>query len=393
VIPEPVHLQILPLVLTVGVETEIRVVPSRAEDRLPAGEYACELQHRAQPGATRAVTAERSDDGRVRFRLVVEQPGELTVTLVFPCERRRGCGSIYAVEPDLGGLIPLRGDLHTHTWYSDGSCAPGELLQTAWGLGLDFVAVTDHDNWEGSREAVVAGRSLPVTVIPGEEVAFNRGHVVAVGVSSGVMDRRRSVDSEAEVAALAETLCEGGEEAGFASQYARALWATRTIRALGGLSILAHPFWVADGELHLDERIARRLYLDGEIDAVELLGDVDFEDNLRSIALHTEMAGAGVRMPVVGNSDTHGLYHTLGRYWTVAFATANEPDAVLDAVRRGRTVACVQLPGEQLRIYGPLRLVHYAYFLHRRYFPTQDRLHDTGDLEPVVVYRDAALGR
>ena len=70
----------------------------------------------------------------------------------------------------------------------------------------------------------------------------------------------------------------------------------------------------------------------------------------------------------------------------------HEPDAVLNAVRRTHCY-CVQLPGEQLRIYGPLRLVHYAYFLHRRYFPTQDRLHDTGDLEPVVVYRDAALGR
>ena len=217
------------LVLTVGVETEIRVVlvgGGSAAGR----EYACELQHRAQL-ERRVVTAERSDDGRCA---PVGGGAAASDGTPVPRETPARLWSIYAVEPDLGGLIPLRGDLHTHTWYSDGSCAPGELLQTAWGLGLDFVAVTDHDNWEGSREAVVAGRSLPVTVIPGEEVAFNRGHVVAVGVSSGVMDRRRSVDSEAEVAALAETLCEGGEEAGFASQYARALWATRTIRALGG---------------------------------------------------------------------------------------------------------------------------------------------------------------
>lgn len=392
-VPEPIHLQVLPLVSTVGVETEFRVLPLRSEDRLPEGEYRCEFRHKARSGDPILVSARRDDDGQVRFRHTVAHAGEVTLTLLFPGLRRHDLGGIYALEPDLAALQPLRGDFHTHTWYSDGRSSPAELLETAWGMGLDFVAVTDHDNWAGSLEAVAVGSALPITVIPGEEVTFDRGHLVAVGIRSGVMQHRMAVDFEAEVEAIAESLAGTIEDAAFAQAYARGLWAARTIRALGGLAILAHPFWVAHGELHLDERLARRFYLDGEIDAVELLGDVDFEDNLRSIALHMEMVGAGAKLPVVGNSDTHGLDHTLGRYWTVAFARENTPEAVLEAVQEGRSVACASLPGEQLRIYGPLRLVQYAYFLHRCYFPRQERLHGSGAAEPVADYRARALGR
>lgn len=391
--PEPAHLHIYPLVFATEVETVFEVAPLGPGDVLPPGEYRCVLQHKARSGRPVEVEAARGDDGRVRFRCLTEHVGEVSVTLVFPGLRRHAVGSVYAVEADLAGLLPLRGDFHTHTWHSDGRSSPRELLEAAWRLGLDFLAVTDHDNWGGSREAVRVGEGLPITVIPGEEVTFDRGHLVAVGIRSGVMDHRLSTDYEAEVGAIAAGVDDAAEGTGFAQAYARGLWASRAIRSLGGLAILAHPDWVAGGELHLDERLARRFYLDGEIDAVELLGDVEFEENLRSIALHTEMAAAGAIVPVLGNSDTHGLQHTLGHYWTVVFAAANDPQAILDAVRHGRCVACVRLPGEQLRIYGPLPLVHYAYFLHRCYFPGQDRLHEEEDtMGPVTIYRNRCLG-
>ncbi len=390
---EPAHLHIYPLVCTAGVETEFEVAPAGDEDVLPAGQFRCVLQHKARSAAPVELEATRCDDGRVRFRCTVEHAGEVSITLQFPGLRRHALGSVYAVDTDLSGLLPLRGDFHSHTWHSDGVSSPRELLEEGWRLGLDFLAVTDHDNWNGSREAVRLGMNLPITVIPGEEVTFDRGHLVAVGIRSGVAEHRSVSDYEAEVNTIAAEVDESGEGPGFAQAYARGLWASRAIRALGGLAILAHPYWVAGGELHLDERLARRLFLDAEIDAVELLGDVDFEDNMRSIALHTEMAAQGARVPVVSNSDTHGLKHTLGRYWTVVFAETNEPEAILRAVRQGRCVACVHLPGEQLRVYGPLPLVHYAYFLHRRYFPGQDRLHEQGDsLGPISAYRSRCLG-
>ena len=44
-------------------------------------------------------------------------------------------------------------DLHMHTLYSDGALSPQALVQQAARIGLTTVAITDHDNTRGSREA------------------------------------------------------------------------------------------------------------------------------------------------------------------------------------------------------------------------------------------------
>ena len=43
-------------------------------------------------------------------------------------------------------------DLHLHSFYSDGTASPAELVQTALGSGLRAVALTDHDTVEGIEE-------------------------------------------------------------------------------------------------------------------------------------------------------------------------------------------------------------------------------------------------
>lgn len=55
-------------------------------------------------------------------------------------------------------------DLHCHTVYSDGTATPEELVQQASSLGLQGVAITDHDTtagWSDFRKAADAA-SLPV---------------------------------------------------------------------------------------------------------------------------------------------------------------------------------------------------------------------------------------
>jgi hypothetical protein len=39
----------------------------------------------------------------------------------------------------------LKGNLHTHTSFSDGALSPGEMAEIYADLGYDFVAITDHD--------------------------------------------------------------------------------------------------------------------------------------------------------------------------------------------------------------------------------------------------------
>jgi 3',5'-nucleoside bisphosphate phosphatase len=60
-------------------------------------------------------------------------------------------------------------DLHTHSNRSDGTFEPSEVVRTAAGLGLDVVALTDHDTTDGLDEALEAGTELGLEVVPGVE--------------------------------------------------------------------------------------------------------------------------------------------------------------------------------------------------------------------------------
>lgn len=62
-------------------------------------------------------------------------------------------------------------DLHTHSNKSDGSLSPTELVTLAKEKGLSAIALTDHDTTEGLDEAIKAGESLGVRVIPGVELS------------------------------------------------------------------------------------------------------------------------------------------------------------------------------------------------------------------------------
>ena len=62
-------------------------------------------------------------------------------------------------------------DLHAHTNRSDGTFTPTELVTLAAERGLDVVAVTDHDTTDGVTEAVTAGGSVGVEVVPGIELS------------------------------------------------------------------------------------------------------------------------------------------------------------------------------------------------------------------------------
>ncbi len=60
-------------------------------------------------------------------------------------------------------------DMHAHTYYSDGTLSPSELVKRAAERGVKTLAVTDHDGFNGIEEALAAGEQYGVTVIPGVE--------------------------------------------------------------------------------------------------------------------------------------------------------------------------------------------------------------------------------
>ena len=62
-------------------------------------------------------------------------------------------------------------DLHTHTFFSDGTCSPEELVKKARAAGLTALGLTDHDTVEGIPRAIAAGAGEGVEIIAGIELS------------------------------------------------------------------------------------------------------------------------------------------------------------------------------------------------------------------------------
>lgn len=72
-------------------------------------------------------------------------------------------------------------DLHVHTNASDGTDSPEEVVGKAKALGLEAIAITDHDTLEGIEEAFCAGLRHKIEIIPGIELGAEcRGEEVHV---------------------------------------------------------------------------------------------------------------------------------------------------------------------------------------------------------------------
>lgn len=61
-------------------------------------------------------------------------------------------------------------DLHLHTYFSDGRASPQELVEYAASIGMQTIAITDHDNARGARLARPLAEQLGLTLIPAIEL-------------------------------------------------------------------------------------------------------------------------------------------------------------------------------------------------------------------------------
>ena len=74
-----------------------------------------------------------------------------------------------------------KADLHIHTAHSDGLATVPELLaHVATKTDLRFVAITDHDNFVGAKQAARLGQQFGIRVVLGEEVSTADGHLLAL---------------------------------------------------------------------------------------------------------------------------------------------------------------------------------------------------------------------
>ena len=81
-----------------------------------------------------------------------------------------------------------KADLHIHTSYSyDSACTVPAVLEWASSIAeLDVIAITDHDAFGGSLEAMQIAPKFGIEVIPGCEIATQDGHLLALYIERPV---------------------------------------------------------------------------------------------------------------------------------------------------------------------------------------------------------------
>lgn len=67
-----------------------------------------------------------------------------------------------------------KADLHVHTTFSDGTFSPEEVVQYASKIGLDCIAICDHDVIDAINPALQAGEKYGVEVIPAVELTAEK---------------------------------------------------------------------------------------------------------------------------------------------------------------------------------------------------------------------------
>ncbi|MEF8883698.1 MAG: PHP domain-containing protein [Haloarculaceae archaeon] len=78
-------------------------------------------------------------------------------------------------------------ELHTHSAASyDGRDSVERLLARASEVGLDALAVTDHDEITASLQAVERAAEYDLVAIPGIEISSAAGHVIGLNVTEAV---------------------------------------------------------------------------------------------------------------------------------------------------------------------------------------------------------------
>ncbi len=246
----------------------------------------------------------------------------------------------------------VRVDLHSHTTCSDGFTPPRELVRHARAIGLDVLAVTDHDTVEALPECLDEAKAAGLRVLPGIEMSSlfegKDVHVLGYGIDPAAKDllavlsglhakRRDRVHAIcAKLAGIGvavdpqDVLDEAGGKSVGRRHVARAMVKKGIVRSIdeafskylgndspanvpagemtpgeaallivrfGGLAVLAHPGFFDD------PAVAERI-----LDAAPLIRSIEVFHRYRSKTTHLAYLGMARRrdLLVTGGSDFHG---------------------------------------------------------------------------------------
>jgi len=94
-------------------------------------------------------------------------------------------------------------DLHVHTIYSyDGTATIPAVLKQAKRVGLDLIAITDHDEIRGALLAEKLAPAYGLQVIPGMEITTAEGDLLALNIRKLVPARLTLIETIKQVGEL-----------------------------------------------------------------------------------------------------------------------------------------------------------------------------------------------
>ena len=197
----------------------------------------------------------------------------------------------------MGKNLRLKIDLHVHTIYSKDSLIKIEdIVPRCKALGIDGIAVTDHETLKGGVIAVE--KCAEILVIPGMEIETQQGHVLGLNLEKRVKGGLSFIET------------------------------IKRIKELGGTAIIAHPYSLIRPLLDVDILIASKP------NAIEVANAASFP---YSWMLRINQALASkVNLPMTGGSDAH-IPQTIGRAYTLVDSDSRDVSDILKAVREGRT--------------------------------------------------------
>lgn len=224
-----------------------------------------------------------------------------------------------AKEPIRQGPAWFSGALHAHTHNSDGALSAQALAEKARASGLDFLAITDHNNTAHQRETIDVPGLLTIV---GEEVTTPGGHfnVWGLGGARDFIDFR-VLPGEAPIDGLIQEAV-----------------------ARGALVGINHPYsaCVACSWTHA---------LPEGVSAIEITGR-EPEEMPRAMALWDMLLRQGRRVTAIGVSDWHRGDAPVGSPSVRVWASELSTRAILDSIRAGRVVVMIDgaTPPPEVRV-------------------------------------------
>ncbi|MGM5480340.1 MAG: PHP domain-containing protein [Nanobdellota archaeon] len=74
-------------------------------------------------------------------------------------------------------------DLHLHTMFSDGTSTPEQVVKDCALLGLETIAIADHDHVGGYKRAKQEADKWGIELLPGVEITTNKYHILGLNVN------------------------------------------------------------------------------------------------------------------------------------------------------------------------------------------------------------------